>query len=130
MTTNNLRVLFSGSAVFILLLFGNGYASWVASTKPIADEANAKAATVAKQQNDIRIAEARFKNGCQLIGDNENQYVAITQGMKVHGTGNVNNHAPLPDGAVICDRFGGTAVIRDGAAAEYAASPNMAGYGQ
>jgi hypothetical protein len=128
MNTNHLRLVFGGSGLFIVLLFVQGYSGWVQSTKASSDVDNAKSATVRQQETDNKIAAARFKSGCIVIGDETNQYVSITEGMKIHGRGNVDNKAPLPNGAVVCDRFGGTAVMQDGAATQYAANAQYAGY--
>lgn len=123
MTTNGLRIAFMVSGLFMALLVGQGHAAWVQSVKASSDLENAKIATVQRQQADMKIAESRFENGCILIGDDSNQYVSLTEGMKVHGRGNEDNKAPLPDGTVVCDRWGGTAVIENGAASKFASSP-------
>jgi hypothetical protein len=126
MNPNTLRLMFAASGVFMALLVIQGHAAWIQSVRASSDLDNAKTATLRQQATDIQIAESRFENGCVTIGDDENPYVSITQGMKVHGRGNESNKAPLPDGTVICDRWGGTAVMKDGAATQFASSPKYA----
>ena len=123
---NSLRVMFAASGRFMALLVVQGHASWVQSVRASSDLTNAKSETVRQQTSDIAIAESRFKNGCVQIGIAGGTPVQISLGMAVYGHSADGIRNPLADGTVICDRWGGTAVMRDGAAVEFASSPKYA----
>jgi hypothetical protein len=126
MNPNALRLMFAASGGFMALLVVQGHASWVQEVRASADLDNAKASTLRQQSADIQIAEARFKNGCVQIGIAGGTPVQISSGMAVYGHSAEGVRNPLADGTVICDRWGGTAVMKDGAATQFASSPKHA----
>jgi len=121
------KFLFLGSGVVIAGLVVQAHMSWVSDFKVSAGLEQAKAETLRVQESDIQIAEARFKNGCTPIGI-KNTPVQISNGMAVYGHSAEGHRNPLADGTVICDRWGGTAVMQNGAAVQFASSPNYKGY--
>jgi hypothetical protein len=123
MTINQMRMMFLGSGVVIAGLVVQSHLAWVADFKVSAGIEAAKAETLRVQQSDIAIAEARFKNGCVQIGIEGDTPVQISKGMAVYGRSADGYRNPLADGTVICDRWGGTAVMQDGAAQQFASSP-------
>jgi hypothetical protein len=108
------------------LLVIQGHASWIQSVRASSDLDNAKTSTLRQQTADIQIAESRFKNGCVQIGIAGGTPVQISLGMAVYGHSAEGIRNPLADGTVICDRWGGTAVMKDGAATQFASSPKYA----
>jgi hypothetical protein len=126
MNTNYMRLGFMASGLLMAMLLLQGHAAWVQSVKASSDVDNAKTATLQRQQSDIAIAESRFKNGCVQIGIAGGTPVQISVGMAVYGHSADGVRNPLADGTVICDRWGGTAVMRAGAAVEFASSPKYA----
>jgi len=124
MNINNLRMMFIGSGFLIFGLVAQGHLSWVAHLKAMNTLEQAKAETLRVQESDIQIAEARFKAGCTYIGIPGNIPVQISEGMAVYGhSAEGMKKNSLADGTVICDKWGGTAVMKDGAAAQFASSP-------
>lgn len=117
-------MLFLGSGVLIALLVGQGHMAWVSEFKVSAGLEQAKADTLRVQESDIQVAESRFKNGCTYIGIEGGTPVQISVGMAVYGHSAEGQRNPLADGTVICDRWGGTAVMQNGAAVQFASSPN------
>jgi len=67
------------------------------------------------------VAKERYTDGCQMTvaTNSPNQFAAIQQGKPVldGATG-----APLPDGVVVCDLIGSTAIISGGVADSFAFS--------
>ena len=121
------KFLFLGSGVVIAGLVVQAHMSWVSDFKVSAGLEQAKAETLRVQESDIQIAEARFKNGCTPIGIPGGTPVQISLGMAVYGHSAEGHRNPLADGTVICDRWGGTAVMQNGAAVQFASSPNYKG---
>jgi hypothetical protein len=122
--TNHFRILFLGSGVLIALLVGQSHAAWVGQVKVSSGLEQAKSDTLRVQESDIQVAESRFKNGCTFIGIEGGTPVQISLGMAVYGHSAEGIKNPLADGTVICDRWGGTAVMQGGAAVQFASSPN------
>jgi len=118
------KILFLGSAVVIAGLVIQAHMSWASDFKVSAGLEQAKAETLRVQESDIQVAEARFKNGCTQIGIPGGIPVQISLGMAVYGHSATEQKNPLADGTVICDRWGGTAVMQNGAAVQFASSPN------
>jgi hypothetical protein len=121
------KILFLGSGIAIAGLVIQGHLAWVSEFKISSGIEQAKAETLRVQESDIQVAEARFKNGCTQIGI-KNTPVQISNGMAVYGHSAEGHQNPLADGTVICDRWGGTAVMQNGAAVQFASSPNYKGY--
>jgi hypothetical protein len=117
------KILFLGSGIAIAGLVVQAHMSWVSEFKVSAGLEQAKAETLRVQESDIQVAEARFKKGCTPIGI-KNTPVQISNGMAVYGHSAEGHQNPLADGTVICDRWGGTAVMQNGAAVQFASSPN------
>jgi len=124
MNINTLRMVFLGSSVLIFGLVGQGHLSWVSAFKVSAGLEQAKAETLRVQESDIQVAESRFRNGCTQIGIPGGIPVQISLGMAIYGHSATEQKNPLADGTVVCDRWGGTAVMQNGAAVQFASSPN------
>jgi len=124
MNINTLRMIFLGSGVLIFGLVGQGHLAWVSEFKVSAGLEQAKAETLRVQESDIQVAETRFKNGCTQIGIPGGIPVQISLGMAIYGHSATEQKNPLADGTVVCDRWGGTAVMQNGAAVQFASSPN------
>jgi hypothetical protein len=122
------KILFLGSGIVIAGLVIQGHLAWVSEFKISSGIEQAKAETLRVQESDIQVAEARFKNGCTQIGIPGGIPIQISLNMAVYGHSAEGHRNPLADGTVICDRWGGTAVMQNGAAVQFASSPNYKGY--
>jgi len=122
------KFLFLGSGVVIAGLVVQAHMSWVSDFKVSAGLEQAKAETLRVQESDMAIAESRIDNRCYNISINNTTPVQITEGMAIYGHSAIDNRTSIADGTVVCDDFGGTAVMKGGAATQFASSPYYKGY--
>ena len=116
------------SGLFILLLSGNAYGTWLNTVKVNSDLASSKKETINRQQLDLEIAKARFDKGCIAVVNN-GQDVQLRNNMAIYGRGTADKSQRLADGTVVCSRVdGGTAVMKNGVTSEFAANIDAGNY--
>lgn len=85
-------------------------------------EMKARLAT-ASSQRQAETAKERYDSGCQMVfaQNDPNKFAAIQQGRAVL---DATTGYPIPDGSVVCDTVGNTAIIANGVADNLAFSPD------